>query len=39
MKGFPAILKKDLVEGIADIHYAIELSNCEKFKCSSDFIS
>ena len=38
-EGFPSILKKDLVEGITDIYYAIELTNCEKFKCSGDFIS
>ena len=31
-------LKEDVMEGIIDISYSIELNSCTEFKCSNDFI-
>ena len=35
---FPLILKEDILEGITDISYSIELNNCAEFKCNNNFI-
>ena len=37
-KNFPTILKEDVMEGLIDISYSIELNSCTEFKCSNDFI-
>lgn len=37
-KNFPSILKEDVLEGIIDISYSIELNSCTEFKCNNKFI-
>ena len=38
-KNFPSILKEDVLEGVIDISYSIELDSCTEFKCNNDFIA